>query len=160
MGFGIFATAVTIHDVETLVKSVDFGILCYSSDPMKQTLLLAYLGMSVLVGRSLAPHWQNDVALWQRTVSVAPHHARAMVNLADALNRQGDHKSALFWAASARQHAHEDLILPERERRTVIMAANSNMVSILLAQPKPKAPLITELLEEIWQLQSRTVLGL
>jgi len=145
---------------------------------MKQILLLAYLTACVVIGHNLAPSWQNDVALWSRTVEVAPHHARAMVNLADAYAkgtigtmttlgmRRGsigtfrippdeEHlRLALFWAAMARQHAHEDGLLPERERRTVIMAANSDMVSILLTQQPANAPLITELLEEIWQLQS------
>lgn len=121
---------------------------------MRTLLLLVYLTLCVGIGRATAPAWQNDTALWKRTVEVAPHHARAMVNLADAFSRSGDRKSALLLATSARQHAHDDGLLPERERRTVIMAANSNMAAILITQQPVNATLITELLEEIWQLQS------
>ncbi len=172
---------------------------------MRQTLLLAYLVMSVIVGHRLAPAWQNDPALWQRTVAVAPHHARAMVNLADAwakrsivkfhtviINTSGfpasaaeiltvpdeeptpEMQKALILAWDARRHVKGDGILPERERRTILLAADSDLVSILIAWQKSvvqiqpldrtdiiavasapaKTELITELLEEIWQLQS------
>lgn len=76
-----------------------------------------------------------------------------MVNLADAYAKHGDLKSAGRWNAHA-YSASFDSVLPERERRTVRMAAASNLVSIALASPHPDPNYVTPLLEEIWQLQS------
>lgn len=60
---------------------------------------------------------------------------------------------ALYWAAMARQTVRTSTVLPARERRTVLLAADSNMVAILIGS-SANAAQITELMEEIWQTQN------
>ena len=142
-------------------------------------LVVLALACYAVIDVRLALAWTSDLRLWTRVLEVSPRHARAMNNIGHALDRTSPDKSqALFFFASARERAKVHPWMPQRERNTMLAVADQNLVAILVGWtheavdlwfvakpyrpedyvkvadvPSARADLITELLEELWQLQ-------